>query len=328
MIRRDFLKAIPKFGAAMGLSTVPIINMPNLKETAVRRLVVEIYTDKDSKFAKAVLDNGLYNLFKAEVLPLNPYFFDAMEDEGLRGSIFSDMEFDMLEHFDSLGKYLDWGRFFQQGTLEDSSAGLENDYDMEISVSANVFRNNDHKTFRDLAYRLARVALSYEGRLVASRLVAGRQDLNPDYFNDGYGNIIHGDGRLTPNSLDIALDRLRSNMSYQGLDVADCAIMHSDSYLIGFPSGMPYNMRNSYLGERMWFLVPHPSIGSVAGEYFVLDEGSDALSLEDTIDWEVFDDEKRNDLFKFNAYLELRSSHPFGITILNPQYIIGSVGTF
>ena len=317
MNRRNFLKVIPKAGAAMGLSTVPIINLLNVQEPVDRRLIVDLRADKDSKFAKAVLDNGLYKLFKAEVLPLNPYFFEAMKDNRSRVSVFSDMTDDMLEQFDSLGNHMDWGKFFQVGDYGEEDGSYMN----EVSVSAAVFRKNDHTSFSEIANRLADAPLWYTTQEVAENLLED-DDLNSQVFNDENDNILHGDGRLNSDSLELALERLRANVGDSSLDITSCSIMHSGPFPIGFSSGLPYNTRIYYLDGRMWALMPQPSTGYIAGSVRV----AERPILEYVIDGAVgMESDDYGTFLEMNAYLKASVRYAFELNITNPQYIIGSV---
>ena len=337
----------------------------------------------------------LYGSFKRGDLKLNPHFFEAMSLDAfplLFRDILSREALGLYKHFPkSWPMYLRRGfstdyrkssRFAMDGAEKpldvvraqaliprEELEETEYQYQIEdrariVSMSTQVFQNNDLSTFNDLPIRLMNAAIRSEEKL-AAQIVADANGPHASYFTDANGNIIVGDPALTSASLKTAIGQLLSQKDAEdepiavygytllvGPELLQDALRIIDGMEVRRTAGgetlvtapiqtshqstatmRPRVAMNPYIpvvsptnGSTTWFLVADPAGGRSMGEMVFL-EGMEEPSVRYQ-QTDIANGRGFERLAQFETNLiNARVVHTFGGGFQDAKCAVGSKGT-
>lgn len=339
MIRREFLKAIPKLGAAAGLAiAAPQVVQADSKGEPNPRPTASL----PDEIMAAIMNGGLYGLFKAGILPLNPHFFQAMGDGETRDKILSDWAEDASDQYADLEPLATTSTYLRATPVSkmkrlpyERSPVIPRPLEKHarfISVSSGVIHNDDLDAFVNVAARLASSPLKNETARMASMVVSGGR-LNDDLFTTHNKNVLGGNPSIEPGPVDKAKRQLRHNTGNDELQLKDCTLVYDKLYVpritmalgvgLGMLPTLPHCVHHPGLGDA-WFLTTQHQSGHVMGEYQYLQSGATPYF---EIDVNPDAQRLREPGERFDPYIEATVHHVFGIKILNPHFIVGSDGT-
>lgn len=234
MNRREFAKF---FGAApLALAGLSQLAPTSVAPPASAPVPVDAdpepqVAEKDDMYEAA---RDMYNKFKTGVLPLNPYFFEAMSLDDfpvhLR-KVMSDEIVDIYKaHPKSWTSYLQHGasidyRKFSRFTMDDPRSSKPDnsartgvcemqDHATVLGLDNEVMIKNDTKTFREFTTRVVEWAIIYE-EMSAAAVLSNDRGPHPVHFNGRYDNVLPGNPRLTSRSFNHAVGALTARVETQ-----------------------------------------------------------------------------------------------------------------
>ena len=329
MIRREFLKSIPKLGVAAGLAVAAPQVVAASEEPQPNPAS---YQDE---LMEAIMDGGLYGLFKSGHLPLNPHFFRAMREDGIRKRILNEWADDATSQYSNLELNAPTSLYLRATPIRDLSGTTPHQIDNHtriLAISSSMFHDNDLEHFAQSAEKLASAPLNIETSVMAD-MVDSHGYLNDRLFTSENNNILKGNPSIDAGAVDRAKRQLQHNTGNDDLQLKDCVLVYDNLHVprmsmalgvgLGYLPTLPRWVHHPGLGD-MWFLTTQHQTGHVLGQYqYRLGQGTPRFNFKVYLDAENPSDAGDS----FQHYILATANHNFGLLIQNPHFMVGSDGT-